>query len=117
MTAVRAAARLPWLSSTRCTVLGVADSAESPRAVCEEASDVLRAAGAQVTERILELDGAAYTLRPDRTILDEIGARQPDLIVMGTQGRTGLARLWFGSVAGAVVHRTSTNVLLAKASD
>ncbi len=115
LAAVRAFAALPWASTTSCTVLGVADTGESPRPAVEEASAILRTAGAEVTEKVLELDGMAITLRPDMLILDEVKTLQPDLIVLGTQGRTGLALLWFGSVAGAVTHHTSANVLLAKA--
>ena len=49
---------------------------------------------------------------------DEIVAlaeqEKADLIVMGTHGRTGLGRLLMGSVAEAVVRRTSCPVFTFK---
>lgn len=43
----------------------------------------------------------------------EVGA---DLIVMTTHGRTGLSRVWLGSVADGVVHRATVPVLLIRPS-
>jgi nucleotide-binding universal stress UspA family protein len=43
--------------------------------------------------------------------IDELGA---DLVVMGTHGRTGLARLVLGSVAEGVAHRARVPVLLIR---
>jgi len=40
-----------------------------------------------------------------------------DLIVMSTHGRGGLTRMWLGSVADAVVRRSSTPVLLVRPSE
>ncbi|MEZ4240736.1 MAG: universal stress protein, partial [Myxococcota bacterium] len=42
---------------------------------------------------------------------EELGA---DLIVMGTHGRTGLARMVLGSVAEGVVHRAHVPVMLVR---
>lgn len=44
-------------------------------------------------------------------VADEVGA---DLIVMGTHGRTGLGRLFMGSVAEQVMRRASCPVLTLK---
>ncbi len=44
----------------------------------------------------------------------EVGA---DLIVTGTQGRTGIARFFLGSVAEKVVRMAQTNVLVARGSN
>lgn len=113
--AVRAFASLPWASQVACTVLGVADSSEPPTDTCAEAAQVLRSVGAPVTVVVEDLDDMVATLNPAHRIVEYITTHEPDLVVMGTQGRTGLARLWFGSVAGAVAHQTRSNVLLARA--
>jgi nucleotide-binding universal stress UspA family protein len=50
--------------------------------------------------------------RPARALLDFAAAKKPDLIVMGTHGRTGLARLMMGSVAERVVREAPCDVLV-----
>ena len=45
---------------------------------------------------------------------DELGV---DLIAMTTHGRTGLGRLVFGSVAGAVLHTSNRPVLLVRVNE
>jgi nucleotide-binding universal stress UspA family protein len=52
---------------------------------------------------------------PAREILRLAAEIKPELIVMGTHGRTGLARLLMGSVAEEVVRRSSYPVLTVKA--
>ncbi len=47
-------------------------------------------------------------------VAEEIGA---DLIVMGTHGRTGLAHVFFGSVAEHVVQRSNVPVLTVRQRD
>lgn len=46
------------------------------------------------------------------TIIDRSLVEQPDVIVMATHGRTGLAHILFGSVAERVVHSGVAPVLL-----
>jgi nucleotide-binding universal stress UspA family protein len=48
-------------------------------------------------------------------ILDEAETRECDLIVMGTHGRGAVRRLFFGSVAEAVMHKAHCPVLTVKA--
>lgn len=51
---------------------------------------------------------------PAVAILHLARTRRPDLIVMGTHGRTGLARAWMGSVAEAVVRLSPVPVLTTR---
>lgn len=51
---------------------------------------------------------------PVEVILDTVRETHPDLIVMGTHGRTGLSRLLMGSVAEQVVRRASRPVLTVR---
>ena len=59
---------------------------------------VARARKAGVRARALLLEGSAH-----ERIARAAKARRADLIVMGTHGRSGLARLFVGSVASRVV--------------
>lgn len=47
-------------------------------------------------------------------ICDYARERDGALIVMSTHGRTGVSRLWFGSVADGVMHHTSNPMLLVR---
>ncbi len=51
------------------------------------------------------------------TIVEQVAARQCDLVVMGTHGRRGMKRLALGSDAEVVVRHSSVPVLLVKASE
>ena len=56
----------------------------------------------------------AYALigYPAKAILEVVEAQEIDLIVMATQGRSGLDRLLHGSVAGHLLHHAQIPVLL-----
>lgn len=49
---------------------------------------------------------------PSRVVLDYAASEGIDLVVMGTHGRRGFRRLFLGSVAEEVLHRTDTPVLV-----
>jgi len=66
-----------------------------------------RAAG--VRARGLLLEGV-----PHDRIVRAAKSRRADLVVIGTHGRTGLARLFLGSVAGRVVAAASCPVLTVR---
>jgi universal stress protein A len=51
---------------------------------------------------------------PFQEILDTAKARQVDLIIMGTHGRTGLSHVLLGSVAEKVVRLAPSPVLIAR---
>ncbi len=66
--------------------------------------------------RELRVDAKFVEGDPAREILRLAGEIKPELIVMGTHGRTGLARLLMGSVAEEVVRKSSYPVLTVKPS-
>jgi len=51
---------------------------------------------------------------PADVIVAEAEAEQADLVVVGTQGRTGLSHLLLGSVAEAVIRKAPCPVLAVK---
>ena len=59
----------------------------------------------------IEHKTAVYTGDVAGSILQAVNQFQPDLLVMATHGRTGLAHLVLGSVAEAMVRRASCPVL------
>ncbi len=68
------------------------------------------ALGPNLSPEIAVLEGPAVEV-----ILNRVGSVKPDLIVMGSHGRSGISRLRLGSVAGNVVRETLTPTLVAKA--
>ena len=51
---------------------------------------------------------------PSAVLLDVAKSKKADLIVMGSHGRTGLKRLWLGSVAESVVREATIPVLIVR---
>jgi nucleotide-binding universal stress UspA family protein len=53
----------------------------------------------------------ARSLSPQDAILDRIEDTKPDLVVMGTHGRSGVKKLFLGSVAESIVRRSPVDVM------
>jgi nucleotide-binding universal stress UspA family protein len=66
----------------------------------------------KVIERCRGAQGIVLMGEPSLTILDVAKERSCDLIVMGTHGRRGLARVFLGSVAEKVVRLSPIPVLI-----
>jgi nucleotide-binding universal stress UspA family protein len=84
--------------------------AERARAVI----DARFASAAAAREVVVRTDVAAPALLVDVALLELIGRQRPDLVVMATHGRTGLARAFMGSVAEQVVHHGGRPVLCVR---
>ncbi len=70
-----------------------------------KARELAKAAGVEAQTKLVEA-------RPVEAILAE--AKEHDLIVMGTHGRSGLDRFMLGSVTEAVLHRSDKPVLVLR---
>jgi nucleotide-binding universal stress UspA family protein len=68
-------------------------------------------------EVIVASDVAAPALLVDVALLELLRRRQPDLVVMATHARTGVARAFIGSVAEQVAHHGGRPVLCVPPSD
>jgi nucleotide-binding universal stress UspA family protein len=107
---------LPWtsglaLSAYEPPAAEIAETAEAiikaGRDTAEAAALRLRERGLRVSARVMKGDAAAELIRTAE-------ADGADLIVVGTHGRTGLQRLWLGSVARNVLMHASCSVLVAR---
>lgn len=107
---------LPWtsglaLSAAEPQVGEVGETmdalATEPRGVGEAAAARLRAAGRHVSARVI--NGA-----PATELIRFAEDQQADLIVVGTHGRTGLARALMGSVARNVMLHAPCSVLVIR---
>ncbi len=87
-------------------------SAEKHRAALGQSLAKLarEALGPNLSPEIAVVEGPAVEV-----ILNHAASAKPDLIVMGSHGRSGFSRMRLGSVAENVVRATSTPTLVAKA--
>lgn len=65
----------------------------------------------------LEAKAVVLDGRPAEALVDFARTHEIAVIVMTTHGRSGLGRLWLGSVADRLLRRTSTPVLLLRARE
>lgn len=105
---------LPWIASTKVTVLAVVESDNQIRDHARAAAERLSAAGAEVDVQIVLPDPLAVTTNARVTIFEFADDLRPDLIALGTKGLTGLPRLRLGSVASSVARQAECSVLLVR---
>ncbi|SNR32646.1 universal stress protein [Halorubrum vacuolatum] len=92
--------------------------------VYEAAVDELDEVGDETAQRVFEAikemadDGAVtvsfLTGEPEERLVEYVDSAGFDGVVMGTHGRDGVARLFIGSVAEAVVRKTDVPTTLVK---
>jgi nucleotide-binding universal stress UspA family protein len=96
---------------TLLTVLaGVSDPAGAERSLNRHAAE-LRASGLTVEVVTIPKGG------PADVIVSQVEGRRGTVVALATHGRGGLSKLVWGSVADAVVRRTSAPVLVFKPSE
>lgn len=107
---------LPWTSGLALSAYEppAAEIAETAEAIIKQHRDVAEAAamrlrkhGLRVSARVVKGDAATE-------LINAAEAEGADLIVVGTHGRTGLQRLWLGSVARNVLMHASCSVLVVR---
>ena len=95
---------LPEQAAKREEVLNLA------KKTTDQAAGRLRTAGFKAESRVVEGD-----IR--NRILDTAEAWKPDLIVVGSHGRKGMAKFLLGSVAEAVARHARCSVLIVRMPD
>jgi nucleotide-binding universal stress UspA family protein len=87
------------------------------RMIREDGNDLLRKVAELAAQAGVEADTELLEAIPrkfSKAIVNEARRWEADLIVMGTHGRIGIARLVLGSVAEGVLHITPVPVLLVR---
>lgn len=95
------------------TVISVVTSSQN-EARREDARQAVAAALARLESLGVALDGKVVEGRPDEAIVKTAEETGADLIVVGSHGRTGLAKVLLGSVAERVIGQTHCPVLVVK---
>lgn len=87
---------------------------KSPLTVRTRPEHLLQDVVRQLEERNVPATPVVVEGDPVKGILAEVRRQEPDLLAMATHGRTGLERLFEGSVAERVLHEAGVPVLLQK---
>jgi nucleotide-binding universal stress UspA family protein len=80
----------------------------------KQAKTLVRELAAEAKRQDISLDTLTPGGRPEEAIVQVAAARHTDLIIMGSSGRTGLKRLFMGSVAERVIGQVACPVLVVK---
>jgi nucleotide-binding universal stress UspA family protein len=91
-----------------------ADAADAQVHAVREARTYLEVLAAGMSGQGADIEIAVPFGDAAGEILEEIGLRKADLVVMCTHGRSGLGRWIYGSVAEQVLHRSPVPVLLVQ---
>jgi len=83
--------------------------------VVHEAESYLEAVAARLTQRgATRVKTSVWYGPAPASIVEAIEVAKPDLVVMSTHGRSGLGRLFMGSVAESVLRATHTPILMLR---
>ncbi|WP_267639808.1 universal stress protein [Haloarchaeobius amylolyticus] len=80
----------------------------------EHGAELCDRAEAVAADRGIAVDTAVETGNPAREILRFIDANDVDAVVMGSHGRSGLSRVFLGSVAETVLRRSPVPVTVVR---
>ena len=80
---------------------------EQGKVLVSKTAEVLRSRGIKAITAVVEGD-------PKSTIIDDAGAWNADLIVLGSHGRKGLERFLLGSVSDAVMRHAHCSVEIVR---
>lgn len=96
------------------TFSGMTGDVPDDEAELERSDEILEAARERGDELGVEIETERGRGRPDRLIVALAEDGDYDLIVIGSHGRDGLARVLLGSVAEKVTRRSPVPVLIAR---
>lgn len=110
-------ATLVLLRAAEATTLPGVDPTDAQVAVVREAEEYLEGVATRLrNEGLPRVITSVWFSRAAEAIVEAARVRGVDLIVMSTQGRSGLRRIVFGSVAESVLRGTQTPILLVSAA-
>lgn len=108
-----AAAKIAAMGKLPVTVISVVRESFTEERAAQADEAATRVSG-HLAERGLEVDQVVLRGDPGKLIAETAAARDADLIVMGTHGRTGWERVLIGSVTESVVNETALPMLAVK---
>jgi len=117
---LREVAARPWPPKSHVEVLNVVEPAHlwTASQTAEEAvrlsADLVNRAAEELGGRGLEVSGVSLRGDAKRLILDRAQATKADLVLVGSQGVSSLARLLLGNVASAVVSHAPCSVEIVR---
>lgn len=111
--ATAAAGRIARQARLPVSVVSVVTSSHSDERR-EHAEQAVAGAVEQLASMGLQVEGKVEEGRPDDAIIKAAEAAGADLIVVGSHGRTGLTKVFMGSVAERVVGHATCPVLVIK---
>lgn len=112
-TAATAAMRIAKILKAEVRVISVVYSDHQEKRHHEAVENVKRVE-AFMTKEGIKVSGQILSGKPGEAIIEEAKAREVDLIVVGSHGRTGLERLLMGSVSDRVIGYSDCAVLVVK---
>ena len=80
----------------------------------KDARQIERDAVSKYADSGVTLETVVVEGYPPSALLDVATNSHADLIIMGSHGRTGLKRLWLGSVAESVVQEATIPILIVR---
>lgn len=87
-----------------------AERKDEAQATVEKVTAALKAAG-------VDCDSLVAEGRPDEVVIETAASHKADLIVVGSHGRTGLSRLFLGSISERIMGQAQCPVLVARAAE
>ena len=96
---------------------GMTGDLPDEEAIMESSKEILKSARRRGDEHGIPVETARGRGRPDKLILDQAETGDYDLVIIGSHGRDGLARVLLGSVAEKVVRRSPIPVLVYRPGD
>jgi nucleotide-binding universal stress UspA family protein len=112
--AVRFVSRMRWPAGSRVFVASVMTPPLSPPVAGVDAGVSLAGAEAELRAAGIATESRTATGDPRDVLLRLVEDERVDLVVMGSHGRTGLAKLLLGSVSSHVVTHAHCSVLVVK---
>lgn len=90
---------------------------QSLKAAEETAKDYLKQKMADLEKKRISVDALIKRGEPVRSIIEVAKDRNVDLIALASHGRSGLARVFYGSVANGLLHAIDRPLLLIRAEE
>lgn len=81
----------------------------------KEATDYLQKQAATLTKKKIATEAVVLRGEPVNAIVNTAREKDVDLIAMTSHGRTGLERVFYGSVTSGVLHKVDRPLLLIRA--